>query len=291
MNQDGAASSGSPIVYSPLPRFAVRPPLIALLLLPCMFVAAALGMYFGGTPNRWVWTVGGIAVFIAVVSILSLYMQHYHRFGHIRPSAIDEQTGLAATLLDLQKARSFCRKRDEAIWPWEQIAQSVNGPLPRTVAETRMQKRLAAIGLIDDMLEPETILGSLPMKRGMLIFMIALYVLLIINAGWSVAGLLIAIGAVALLLQLPFLRDKFRWGEGTVIAGLGVVETSRGKRWTVNDAIMIVQAQNGEPPLTVCFTGESGELVLQFIDERDPDFIKLWQRWNHPDPRPELLVT
>ncbi len=78
--------------------------------------------------------------------------------------------------------------------------------------------------------------------------------------------------------------------ESQFIAGPGVlVDQKRQRRWTVDDAVMLVQCTPTLGPLIVRLVGEAGWLTLSFTDEKDPDFVRLWQRWNHPQPRPELL--
>ena len=53
-----------------------------------------------------------------------------------------------------------------------------------------------------------------------------------------------------------------------------------------NREVAIVAHQHIEtpPPARVV-------LFLTYANVKDPEFIKLWQRWNHPDPRPELAPS
>jgi hypothetical protein len=234
--------------------------------------------------------VGLALLFALAVMFVSMLVPFLHRFTDFRPATSTRDEGIGPALITMQRQKPLHRWPRESYWPWNEIREVATHPLPRTIADRRMQQRLGRIELSEELLEPEAILGSLWMKRGWLFVLIALFALnAALTTAWLKVFYLMMIGY--LLIQLPSIRDVLRLGDGKVIAGLGVVETSRGKRWTVDDAIMIVQTQDGEPPLTVFLTGEAGELKLHFIDEKDPDFIKLWQRWNHPNPRPELLVT
>jgi hypothetical protein len=103
-------------------------------------------------------------------------------------------------------------------------------------------------------------------------------------------GLWIA-GGVFLAAAIPAVRDQLRllWDfSGNVVAGQGWTRDHKNRVWTTADAIMVIHKVTSSSSLEVVITGPAGVVTLSFINERDPDFVKLWQRWNHPDPRPEL---
>jgi hypothetical protein len=81
----------------------------------------------------------------------------------------------------------------------------------------------------------------------------------------------------------------FRMDQSEDVAGLGTFTDKQQRRWTVENAIMLVQCKRDAGPLIVTMVGEAGHHTLSFMDETDTDFVKLWQRWNHPDPRPDLV--
>lgn len=95
------------------------------------------------------------------------------------------------------------------------------------------------------------------------------------------------------LTASPSLRDRFRiirWDDGNVVAGMGTLKDQNERRWTIENAAMVIQTKEVAGALFVQIVGEAGYLELTFVDEHDPDFVKLWQRWNHPQPRPELTI-
>lgn len=146
-------------------------------------------------------------------------------------------------------------------------------------------------------MEPEPILGSGD-ARGLMNWLWPL--------GFTASGLISMILGEALIAVLVFLvagffivtsvpaiRDRFRifrWDDGNIVAGMGSLRDERNRLWTIDNAMMIVQTKEIAGALFVRFIGEVGEMQVTFTDERDPDFITLWQRWNHPAPRPELAM-
>ncbi len=97
---------------------------------------------------------------------------------------------------------------------------------------------------------------------------------------------------VSFAVQIPVIRDlipALRPEGAAPIAGMGFIEDSKGKLWTVDDSLMILSGRkSGDKPVYVHIVGPAGWLLLTYANVKDPEFIKLWQRWNHPDPRPEL---
>jgi membrane protein implicated in regulation of membrane protease activity len=93
--------------------------------------------------------------------------------------------------------------------------------------------------------------------------------------------------------SFPFIRRaRRRWRVGPGCMQVYAKSTGRLSRenpiWTAGEAVMVVE----QPPwqaLSVRFLGERRSPPLRFASIDSPSFIALWQRWNHPRPRPELL--
>ena len=115
-------------------------------------------------------------------------------------------------------------------------------------------------------------------------------------AAWTYGELLVMIVSLTFILciaiQIPVIRDlipAFRSDFRAPIADAGFIEDSKKNLWTVDVSLMILSGRtNGNKPVYVHIVGLSGWLLLTYANVKDPEFIKLWKRWNHPDPRPEL---
>lgn len=74
-----------------------------------------------------------------------------------------------------------------------------------------------------------------------------------------------------------------------LIASMGVFDDQRGRRWLAGDATMFVQGDGNDFP-TMVLIGPAGRLKLPAMCGTPKRLAALWQRWNHPRPRPELAV-
>ena len=52
---------------------------------------------------------------------------------------------------------------------------------------------------------------------------------------------------------------------------------------------MLVQVKQGGEAFFVTLISKTGNMSLTFLNGDDPDFVALWQRWTHPNPRPALV--
>lgn len=183
-------------------------------------------------------------------------------------------------------------------WRWPSFLAKLDAAdlgQPRTLVDDRHLMAVATIGLPDELLEPETIAkgGGPP---GCIAPALALTVLGCLLLGFASGSFVYpALGVVCLVISLPLLpavRRRLPWVTDQPrlpIAGVGFVQDVKGRSWTVNNAIMLVKATGWIHGIRIELIGEAGLLPFAFGDETDPEFIKLWQRWNHPHPRPELL--
>lgn len=102
-------------------------------------------------------------------------------------------------------------------------------------------------------------------------------------------------GTIALLVSVPVVRRMlpFIGDEVFPVGGPGYVEltVAPGQRWTVEDSTLLVWARSAQGPVRVCLVGPAGRLALVFSRPDGPEFVRLWQRWAHPQPRLEFVES
>lgn len=241
-----------------------------------------------------------VAVFLIVVFLLIFamaYRSFRRRFAPLANVAPDARTPLERVLKAQDENSPFLSTAVTNVWSWASLANRMKAEgieRPRTIVARALSDRLAPIERPAHFMEPEPILPSSHFGPGMTIAIIGLYVfnaLLQFFMGQyvGVALWLVAGGFFAALI--PPIRDALRqfWDSGgNIVAGQGWVRDKRGRVWTTADAMLMILSLSGSSAIGTVLTGPAGVTMLSFMSERDPDFIKLWQRWNHPDPRPEL---
>lgn len=169
--------------------------------------------------------------------------------------------------------------------------------LPRTLADQRVAERLRRIELPVDLLEPEHFVGTpsaVSVSNPAVIGVLGLggAIALFSSVSWWAATFWLFIIGLN-LRNTPHLRrlTRFvRWNHDACIGGCGAVLAPGGSKWTINDAIMIVEKRS-LGVVQVILTSEIGSLQLDFASVSDPDFVLLWQRWNHLNPQPDLLTA
>lgn len=168
--------------------------------------------------------------------------------------------------------------------------------VPRTIADERLKPKVSAIPLERDLLEPEFIIGgegggaSGAIAYGVVVVWLLMASLSLMWGNKAVAGIymLVALGSTT---RTPFLRRYLRaasWERDAPIAGCGVLKAHDKRRWTCEDGVMFLRS-NLSGGVSAIFLGMAGVFVMSFPNVTDPDFINLWQRWNHLDPKPGLL--
>lgn len=189
----------------------------------------------------------------------------------------------------------FYRSSDPTHWgSMVAIAESNGLTLPRTLADDKLRDELSRIPLTADLLEPEYILKSKAVGKRGVVLMAFVYLVpalfMVIASNWraSLTYVAIALGFAASLPRVRRVIRPYRWEQRAPVAGCGVVK-GVDKRWTCDDAVMIVQRTVFSGGIVVTLIGRAGIWVAGFADTTDDDFINLWQRWNHLDPKPELL--
>jgi hypothetical protein len=171
------------------------------------------------------------------------------------------------------------------------------GVRPRTIVhhDDGLQQELVAIPLIADQVEPEFVLSSGPMSGPQLLMMLVITLfagdLSIKDGQWLVLAVITA-GFALHLSRRPRVRQLFpgvRLDQWAHVAAPGVVKDRRSNVWSTDDSVMLVGGKGGKL-VEVQLVGPTRVTLLRFTSAHDPDFIALWQRWNHPQPRPELLL-
>ncbi len=113
------------------------------------------------------------------------------------------------------------------------------------------------------------------------------WVVVVYTAGMLGMLVFLAAGVPQVRERLPVLRRDW----DAPVAGVGFVEDRRGRRsrWTVGEAIMFVAGSGPSSPVHVRLVGAAGWCAWVFASPKYPEFVRLWQRWAHPRPRPELV--
>ncbi len=175
---------------------------------------------------------------------------------------------------------------------------------PRTVIESRVSRRLH---LSDDVphhfLEPEEIpiLDSEQTLSVVTILVIAAVGAASLIGLWPLvvslftgpAFVILIIAAVALATRIRRVLIAAGRGVGrplALIASPGVLDDQRGRRWVSDEATMFICTRGGRGPLSMVVVGPAGQVSLSVDGAATSEFRALWQRWNHPHPRPELSL-
>ncbi|TVQ53284.1 MAG: hypothetical protein EA377_08335 [Phycisphaerales bacterium] len=197
-------------------------------------------------------------------------------------------------VFELERQRRFRLLGPPRLWTWRSFIEALDScsiPRPRTIIDEQARPSLRRIPLPEHMLEPEGILESGSKPRARLKIAIGIVIVVAVYLLWLGTWWLALVLAAIIALQLPEVRDTtrlFRMDHRETVVGLGTVTDRKQRRWTVDDAVMLVKCTETSGPLIVTMIGEAGHLTLSFTDDADPDLVRLWQRWNHPQPRPEL---
>lgn len=212
-------------------------------------------------------------------------------------SPFNDDQRAVEVVIELERERRFRLVGAPSMWSWRDFVEKLDTrgiERPRTIVDEATIAQLASVPLPAHMLEPEAILesGHEPRRHLMTTIILgALIALVLVLFGlWWIALLPLMFVAFS-AIQLPEVRDAtrlFRMDQSETVVGLGTITDKQQRRWTVDNALMLVQCRRDAGPLIVTIIGEAGDLMMPFTDEKDKDFIKLWQRWNHPSPRPDL---
>lgn len=163
-----------------------------------------------------------------------------------------------------------------------------------------LELHAAPVGL----LEPEEIGHSFSKQQALMVLLPLLW------TGNSAAGYVLRndpIGIVGIMLLTSFcicalfaiawftsvLGERFislKTTRGIVRAGPGWVDDRMGRRWTVEDSVLIIRALTPAKNSNyhAILLGPQGFITIPIARGRGPAFVNLWQRWTTSEPRLEL---
>lgn len=303
------------IAYLPLPEYLHRPSgwlFITLALgIPALMIVSGLLRQSGRTTSGWrvTMTMGIIlVVFVGILMTVLIVVAARRRAQrareaqarHVDPHEPEQRDGqLLRRLVELDLEQPNVVWSKSGRWTWADLCDGFASPqatLPRCLAEEFRRSALERIERPDHMLEPESIAaGAASTQSGMgllLGFMGLGWLMTVAASPWRISAIWFPIFAAFMLAGLPAVRRRLPWVTDRArlpVAGLGFIRDHKSRTWTIHDALMLVTAKNSASHIWVYIVGQVGWLRFAFADETDPEFIKLWQRWNHPHPRPELL--
>ena len=123
--------------------------------------------------------------------------------------------------------------------------------------------------------------------------------MLLSGAPWGISDffLLVTWCVIALFAIAWFtsaLGERFlilKTTRGIVRAGPGFVDDRNGRRWTVEDSVLIVRelAPHKKPLYQAVLLGPQGSIFIPIGRANGQAFINLWQRWTTPNPRLDLM--
>ncbi len=96
--------------------------------------------------------------------------------------------------------------------------------------------------------------------------------------------------------HISFFREHIpllRLYSTEILAGPGWLrDLANVRQWTIDNSMMLVQLQGRRVlgPIWLHVIGPAGIQTLFFGSARDLGFVRLWQRWMHPNPRLELIA-
>ncbi len=200
---------------------------------------------------------------------------------------------------------------------WETISRVLHETGQRSAVRCIVDHRLRAqcekIPIVADLVEPEPIRvtgstsvadpGKEARRRRVGLAIRVLWPIAFIGIAWVLFSNLgwpkilfwltsaLAIGC-AFLPNFTLVSDPIF--SSPPVAGLGVIRDGKGRLWTCTESIMFVEPYyipKAGSGVQVDLFGPHGAHKMhkiQFPSCLDDGFVSLWQRWNHPHPRPEL---
>jgi len=284
------------IVYCQLPRYNYVVSMswlhIILLSIIAIVLAAILAALF--MPFEFAAVLVGFLVFGYVI-----WRQLRGAYAPLTPHAQVQEKPHTLLLDELMDQTQRTMTPASSPVPWDEIiaqCTAVGHPLPVTFATQSLREELSAFELPAHLMEPEEILPSNPFGTTGSVFIVIVHVLvaaLLFTSTQPLWGLLFLAMGAFWLAGIPAIRDRFRVAlpQGDLIIAPGAARDQRDHMWTVDDSILLVQEYAGAIKVTLLGGTGKGKprKVLTFSYVSDPEFIRLWQCWNHPAPRPQLL--
>ena len=168
-----------------------------------------------------------------------------------------------------------------------------NWTTPNYIIDQKYEKKINAIPRTPNLLEPEMIkrYGTIKEFLGRIgLGLLSVFVIFGIKpfGDWvDIIGYLIIFALfqqfVIIIIYIFTGRSSSNYGT----AGLGIIELNNGQTLRTEDCITLIYKKG---TMRVRLLASNGEIIdFDFADPDDPGFIIFWERWNHPNPRPELL--
>ena len=235
----------------------------------------------------------GIIIFLNIV-FLFFFILNNQRLERKRLKSIN----LGASNLTSEESAEVVKLLDRTISETKGGFAKDQLPNIKAIVDPLLQDEIQSIELRDDLLEQELLQSSMPMKDKHFILAIVFMTLMLtysaIKGSWLSAAFVIYI--IVFLLpnisilreRLPFIRNEYR----SLLVGLGWVSSHKRKqKWTIADSIILLRMKKKRPlgTLYVRLLGPTKDYDFMFESVHDPEFIRLWQRWMHPNPRLELM--
>ena len=285
------------VIFCAMPRSVPRFPLYVVVGAPFGIAAVAIAVIVGGGNVGTGVGVGGILFGLYLLILVSGLFAFARRRQPVDNLAHDARSAHGRALIALDHDTPFLVQGTGHMLAWPRLrayCEAEGVAPPHTVVRRELEEIMQAVDTPAHLLEPEPILPSSSLSPKMIALLLFIYifnaVIAVIAGNAGMAVIWLVVGA-AWVISTPTLRDRLRilrGSDGKIIAGQGWIRDRRGRTWRAGDATMILTSPSGNPPMHAVITGPAGTVALTFMHERDPDFIALWQRWNHPDPRPEL---
>lgn len=168
----------------------------------------------------------------------------------------------------------------------------------RAIVDHLLRKEIQRVELTESLIEEESI-GPTIGREGL----IAAVILTV-----AVVSAAVSKGDVFLLLYwlvfctifvfpyFSFFREHIpllRLYSTEILAGPGWLrDHANVRRWTIENSMLLLHLPGRRVlgPIWLHIIGPAGIQTLVFGRARDPEFVRLWQRWMHPNPRLELIA-
>lgn len=168
----------------------------------------------------------------------------------------------------------------------------------RAIVDHLLRKEIQQVELTESLIEEESI-GPTTGRGGL----IAAAILTV-----AVVSAAVSKGEVFLLLYwlvfctifvfpyISFFREHIpllRLYSTEILAGPGWLrDHANVRRWTIENSMLLLHLSGRRVlgPIWLHIIGPAGIQTLGFGSIRDPEFVRLWQRWMHPNPRLELIA-
>ncbi|MEE8458431.1 MAG: hypothetical protein V3S08_01085 [Phycisphaerales bacterium] len=291
------AEAAPDILYVPLPKPRSHEVRRSYVVLGASLVASMVGFGILGAlrvrlPNAVLTAVALVPIVIGLAGLVLVVVNEIRAVRRLADLArIDSTDDLATATVRLLVRVGVYRRWGLRSVPWKRFdgERTRRGiPTLKIVVDEALREQLAAIGLPDHLVEPERLD---PGKTGA--GQLAGTTVLGLFAAWNLyRGHMVVGGASAflflssVLLNPAVLASMPIVGDGSrPVAGPGYLDFFGGRRLTVRDSVMIVTRGPRKWSVQVFLTGPAGALCWGYPRIDDPQFVRLWQRWGHPNPR------